>query len=73
MVNLNLTGQAAEASTINPKLLRIKQLMDDRKELWDKLPIAKKKKWITSNKDPIMTAMYQVGQYIKTNFPELVE
>jgi len=72
-MDINLTGQQTEYSTIAPKLLRIKQLMDQRKVIWDRLSDEKKKLWITSNKDPIMSAFAQMIQYACNNFIEIVE
>ena len=68
MADLNLTGQNIEYSTIAPKLLRLKQLMDERKVIWAKIPVAKRKLWVTSEKDPIMNVAYDVFKYLENNF-----
>ena len=68
MADLDLTGQATESSTINPKLLRIKQLLDQRKTIWLRIPYAKRKAWVTSDKDPIMSAAWDIYKYLNNNF-----
>jgi hypothetical protein len=42
--------------------------MELRKEVWDRLPVAKKKAWIASGKDPIMSLAWQVYRYLRDNF-----
>lgn len=73
MANLNLTGQAAKAADCQQSLQDMQQAMDARKELWDKLPRNKKKKWITDGNDPVMTLARTFGKFLATDFPELVE
>ena len=73
MANLTLNGQATKAADIGPKLAKLKQALDARKAIWTKLPIEKKKKWVASEKDPVMTLAFTIGQYLQKNFPELVE
>lgn len=68
MTTINLTGQAAAKTQIAPKLLQLKNLMDERKEIWAKLPVAKKKAWIQSDKDPIMGIAWDVYKYLRNNF-----
>ena len=68
MTTLNLSGQQTEANQINPKLQQLKDRLDERKIVWDKLSDAKKKKWITSGKDPIMTTAWQIYKYLRNNF-----
>lgn len=68
MAELNLTNQETIKEIIAPKLLQLKQTMDARKEIWDKLPIEKKKKWIASGKDPIMNIAWDVYKYLRNNF-----
>ncbi len=68
MATLNLTGQNAERTTIAPKLLRLKQLLDERKVIWSKIPVEKKKKWIKSEKDPVMNLAWDIYKYLDKNF-----
>lgn len=73
MANLTLINQEAYKENIQPKMLLLKQQLDLRAEIWAKLDRDKKKKWVTSDKDPLMTLAFQMGQYFKDNFPELLE
>lgn len=64
MATINLTGQDADFTTIRPKIIKMKQMMNDRKVIWDKLPHAKRKVWVTSGQDNIMTLAYQTYQFL---------
>ena len=68
MAELNLTGQATSAGQIQTRITQLRNAMEQRKEVWNRLPIAKKKAWITSGKDPIMTLAWQVYRYLRDNF-----
>lgn len=68
MATLNLTGQQDIKNDIAPKLLQLKQAMEARKDIWDKLSIEKKKKWITSGKDPVMNISWDVYNYLRNKF-----
>jgi hypothetical protein len=68
MADLNLTGQATSAGQIQTRITQLRNAMELRKEVWNRLPIAKKKAWITSGKDPIMTLAWQIYRYLRDNF-----
>lgn len=68
MTTLNLTGQSVSASQIQTRINTLKTLMDERKVVWVKLSVEKKKRWITSGKDPIMTLAWQIYRYLRDNF-----
>ena len=68
MANLNLTGQDVEYSTIAPKLLRLKQCLDERKAIWQRITFAKRKAWVVSGKDPIMSLAWDIYKYLDNNF-----
>ena len=68
MAELNLTGQATAAATIQTRVTQLRNAMELRKDVWNRLPIAKKKAWITSGRDPIMTLAWQVYLYLRDNF-----
>lgn len=67
-MNLTLTGQQTDYNQIAPKLLKLKQNLDLRKPIWDRLPIEKKRQWVTSGKDPIMNAAWDIYKYLNNNF-----
>lgn len=68
MATLNLTGQEVERVDINPKIVKLKNLMDQRKPIWDKISPEKRKQWVLSDKDPIMSLAWSVFKYLKSNF-----
>ena len=68
MTILNLTDQTTAASAIQTRVNQLKSLMDARKPIWNKLSDEKKKQWITSGKDPIMTLAWSVYRYLRDNF-----
>ena len=68
MAILNLTGQQVDATKIQSRLLLLKGHMDSRKAVWDRLNDAKKKKWVLSDKDPIMALAWNIYKYLHDNF-----
>jgi hypothetical protein len=42
--------------------------MDQRKPIWDRMSDAKKRAWVTSGKDPIMTLAWKIYRYLRDNF-----
>jgi len=42
--------------------------MELRKQIWDRISFEKKKQWIVSDKDPIMTLAWQTYRYLRDNF-----
>jgi len=68
MAILNLSDQTTLRNTIAPKIQFLKTAMNARKVIWDKLSPEKKKKWVTSGKDPIMSLAWSVYRYLRDNF-----
>lgn len=68
MTELNLTGQATAAGQIQTRITQLRGLMDQRLPVWNKLPLAKKKAWVKSGKDPIMTLAWAIYKYLRDNF-----
>lgn len=73
MANLNLTNQQQERDQIAPFIQQLKDKLNQRKPIWDKLSDKKKKKWITSGKDPIMTLAWQTRKFLNNLFGEGVD
>ena len=71
MAILNLSGQDIEKEAIVPKIDKLKSLIEQRREVWNKLSNTKKEKWIKSELDPIMTVAWPLHQYLKKYFFEL--
>ncbi len=68
MVNLNLNGQQSHRNNIAPHIQTLKDRLNERKVIWDKLSDEKKKLWITSGKDPIITLAWQSYKFLRDNF-----
>lgn len=68
MAELDLTGQATLAGQVQTRVTQLRNAMELRKPVWNKLSIEKKKLWISSNKDPIMTLAWDVFKYLQSNF-----
>jgi hypothetical protein len=68
MTQLNLTNQQAAVDQIQPYINALKTRMLDRKELWDKINIQKRKQWVLSDKDPIMSLAWSIYKWLDTNF-----
>ena len=68
MAILDLTGQTTSAGQIQTRINALKTLLDQRKPFWDRMPIEKKRAWIASNKDPVMTLAWDVFKYLNNNF-----
>lgn len=70
MAILNLTGQALARDQIQPKLIQLWGLMQDRKIIWDKISFEKRKKWIqvADTKDPIMALAWDIYTKLRDNF-----
>ena len=73
MVIVNLTGQATAVSQIQPHIVDLKNLLDDRKVLWDKLPENKKVAWVTSGIDPVMVLTWNIVTYLRNNYKEMIQ
>lgn len=68
MAILNLSNQQAAVDQIQPYVNVLKDRMDDRKTIWDKLSVEKRRTWILSGKDPIMTLAWTIYKYLHKNF-----
>ena len=68
-----ITNQLAAKGTIAPHVLDLKTQMNKRLEIWGKLSIEKKRSWIDSGKDPIMSLAWQIYKDLKVFFGEVNE
>jgi len=69
-MQVNLEGQSLEKATIEPSILKLKQLMNQRLDIWKKLSIEDKKAWAakTAIEDPIMNLSLDLYNYLHKNF-----
>lgn len=68
MANLNLSNQQAAVDAATPTFVQFRSQMDKRIAFWNKAPRKRKKLWITSGKDPVMTLAYDLWKYLDDNF-----
>ena len=68
MADLNLTGQGTLASQVQTRINSMKQSMDLRKPIWDRLTDEKKRAWVRSGKDPLMSLAWDTYRYLRDNF-----
>jgi len=68
MADLNLINQQIYTDQIQPKIQQLKTQMDLRIPIWQKISPEKRKAWILSGKDPLMTLAWNIYNYLKNNF-----
>lgn len=65
---LDLTNQAAIASQIQTRILVLQDRLAERLPIWKKLSVKRRRAWVKSGKDPIMTLAWQIFKYLRDNF-----
>jgi hypothetical protein len=68
MADLTLTGQATSAGQIQTRITQLRNAMELRKDVWTRMSLEKKRAWVTSGKDPIMSLAWTVYRYLRDNF-----
>ena len=68
MATLNLSNQETIKNQIGPKIQILKDSMDLRKSVWNKISTGKRKKWIQADKDPLMSLAWSIYKYLRNNF-----
>jgi len=68
MADINLTGQEAAKNQIQPRITVLRGLLEQRKEVWGKLEMTDRVRWIKSGRDPIMTLAWTIFRYLYNNF-----
>lgn len=68
MAELNLTGQATAATDMKTKSTQLSGLLEQRKPYWMKMSVEQKKKWLSSNKDPVLKLAWDDYVYLKEFF-----
>ena len=66
MADLVLTGQATSAGQIQTRITQLRNSMDLRKEIWDRLPLEKKRAWIP--KDPVLALAWDEYVFLHKYF-----
>ena len=73
MAEIRLINQQAYAGNVAPKINILKNQLNARIDVWQRVSIEKKKQWVTSGKDPIMTLAWGMYKYLRDNFFEGVD
>lgn len=68
MADLNLSDQTTLTSAVQTRIVQMRNAMDLRLPVWQKLSDEKKKKWVKSDKDPLMTLAWNTYRYLRDNF-----
>lgn len=68
MAQINLTGQSVLANQIGARIQDLRDTMDLRAEIWQRIDRDKKIAWIRSGKDPIMSLAWTIFKYLYNNF-----
>jgi len=68
MAIFNVTNVAKNALENN--LTGAKDLLENRRELWRKLPLSKREAWKANCPDPVIGAMWKMHQHLKEFFGE---
>lgn len=68
MTDLNLSDQTTLTSAVQTRIVQMRNAMDLRLPVWQKLSDEKKKKWVKSDKDPLMTLAWNTYRYLRDNF-----
>jgi len=68
VTQLDLTLSGADKTKIQTGLAKLKEHLDQRKEVWNRIPPEKCKAWIVSDKDDVMSLAWNVFKYLDSNF-----
>ncbi len=64
MADLVLTNQAREVEAIKPHVEKLKQLMGERREIWDSLRPVERWRWLQNSDDPVMAELWSMYVYL---------
>lgn len=72
-MKLDIKNQEQTKDKIKTEIDNLISSLEKRGEIWDKIPIDKKKIWINSNKDPIMSMSWDLYKKLNKYFGILGE
>ena len=72
-MNLNLTNQQAICNGISLKTDQLKEILDLRSPMWNKIATQNRKEWLDWGKDPALNIVKDLLTYLVNNFPGLIE
>ncbi len=67
-MNFDFISTSQEKSLMSAGIIKLKEKLDSRKLLWEKLNIDQRRKLIKLDKDPILSAALDMFRYLKNNF-----
>lgn len=67
-MELNLTGQSTISEKVQTRIVQLRTEMDKRRDVWIRMSDEKRRAWVTSGKDPLMTLSWQIYRYLRDNF-----
>lgn len=70
MANLSLTGQSTISAQVQQRIKNLRTEMEKRREIWFRLPYEKKRLWVKSGKDPIMSLAWTIYKYLREWFQD---
>ncbi len=70
MANLSLTGQSTISAQVQQRINALRTEMEKRREIWYRLPYEKKRAWILSDKDPIISLAWTIYKYLRPWFQD---
>lgn len=71
-MNLNLDNQRALYNAVAPYINHLRQSMDLRIPMWNKISDKRKLAWVEWDKDPVMKLSANIVEYFCKNFPDMV-
>ena len=66
MAELNLNGQAGIAAQVGPKLVQLREALEQRLPVWQKLTAEQKRRWlaVAAERDPLLHMARQMAEYL---------
>ena len=71
MATIELTNQKTLETQIKPMMTALQDALGDRLPVWQKIPVEKKKLWLESAKDPVLTLAWTLYVYLRDFFKEV--
>ena len=68
MATIELTNQKTLETQIKPMMTALQNALGDRLDIWRKIPLEKKKAWLESGEDPILTLAKDLYIYLDSTF-----
>jgi hypothetical protein len=70
MSHLSLSNQCTISNQVQQRINALRTEMEKRREIWFRLPYEKKRLWVKSGKDPIMSLAWTIYKYLREWFQD---